>query len=279
MLVRCWGSRGSVSVSGKEFIKYGGDTTCLEIVTDNDGRVIVDAGTGIRKLGSRLVSENSCNINIVLTHPHWDHLLGFPFFKPLYKESCKINVWGPQPTQESVRSMISKTMSPPYFPIELKDIHADINFFSIEGKGFSIGSLNITTIPLNHPNHGAGYRFEENGKSFVFLTDNELTHTHSDGVAYEDYVKFAGGADLLFHDAEYTPEDYTRTKGWGHSVYLDTIRFAMDAGVKALGLFHHNQDRDDKGIDAIVADCRKILKEKGSGMDCFAVADGSEVKL
>jgi phosphoribosyl 1,2-cyclic phosphodiesterase len=279
MLIRCWGSRGSIAVSGKEYIKYGGNTTCLEIVAGNGDLLIVDAGTGIRNLGNRLVREDHCNINIVFTHPHWDHLSGFPFFKPIYQKDCKINVWGPRPTQEAVKSMISKTMAPPYFPIELEDINADINFFGIENRNFRIGSVDITAIPLNHPNQGAGYRFEENGKSFVFLTDNELTHPHSDGLTYEDYVKFAAGADLLFHDAQYTPEDYKHTEGWGHSVYLDTLKFAIDAEVKTLGLFHHNQDRDDVGVDSIEADCRRILKEKGSRIKCFAVAEGSEVKI
>jgi phosphoribosyl 1,2-cyclic phosphodiesterase len=279
MLVRCWGSRGSIAVSGREYIKYGGDTTCLEIVAGNGEMVIVDAGTGIRKLGNRLISEGRCDVNIVLTHPHWDHFSGFPFFKPLYKKGCKINVWGPHPTQESVKGIISKAMSTPHFPVELEDIQAEINFFGIGKRSFRIGSISISSIALNHPNQGAGYRFEENGKSFVFLTDNELAHAHRTDFTYEDYVKFAEGADLLFHDAEYTQEDYEHTEGWGHSVYLDTLKFAIDAGVKTLGLFHHNQDRDDDGVDAIEADCRRILKEKGLSMECFAVAGGSEVKL
>ncbi|MDP2688586.1 MAG: MBL fold metallo-hydrolase, partial [Deltaproteobacteria bacterium] len=120
---------------------------------------------------------------------------------------------------------------------------------------------------------------EEDGKSFVFLTDNELTFHHPTGLHYDSYVKFAKGADLLFHDAEYSREEYRETEGWGHSVYEDTLKLALDAGVKALGLFHHNQDRTDKEVDRIEKICRKKLEEKGSRMKCFAVAAGMEIKL
>ncbi len=279
MLIRCWGSRGSIAVSGREFTKYGGNTTCLEIVAGEDDMVIIDAGTGIRNLGNRLINEERREINIVFTHPHWDHLLGFPFFKPIYKKNYNLNVWGPQPTQKAVKSIISKAMSPPYFPVELDDIHASINFIGIENKNFRIGSLNISTIHLNHPNDGVGYRFDQSGKSFVFLTDNELKHHHPGGLSYGDYVKFAEGADLLYHDTQYRPDEYKQTEGWGHSMYLDTVKFAVDAGVKKLGLFHHDPDRDDSGVDAIEADCKKIIKELGLTTECFAVAEGSEINI
>lgn len=280
MLIRCWGSRGSIAVSGKKYTKYGGDTTCLEVVARNGDMVIIDAGTGIRRLGNRILTEGCRDINIIFTHPHWDHLSGFPFFKPIYKKDCNLNVWGPLPTQQAVKSIISKAMSPPYFPVELEDIHANINFFAIENTSFHIGSLNISTISLNHPNNGVGYRFEDSGKSFVFLTDNELKHHHHPaGLPYEDYVKFAKGADLLYHDAEFRQEEYEETKGWGHSVYQDTVMFAVDAGAKKLGLFHHDPDRDDDGVDAIEADCKKILKEMGSKVECFAVTEDSEVEI
>lgn len=276
MVIRCWGSRGSIAVSGKEFNKYGGDTTCIEVISGAGDLIIIDAGTGIRALGNKLLLGDNRDINLLLTHAHWDHLSGFPFFKPIYRKDFNIKVYGPQTTQDSLKSIISKTMSSPYFPIELEDISASISFRGMGHKNYSIGSVNIATIPLSHPNKGVGYRLEEDGRSFVFLTDNELTHRHPFGLGYDYYVSFARNADLLFHDAEYSREEYKDTKGWGHSVYADTVNLALDAGVKNLGLFHHNQDRIDKEIDDIEAKCKKMILEKGSKMGCFAVATGME---
>ncbi len=279
MIVRCWGSRGSIAVSGEKYIKYGGDTTCVEVESDSGETIIIDAGTGIRPLGNKLIEESAKKLNIIFTHPHWDHLSGFPFFKPLYQKYRSIEVRGPRTTQESVKHIISKTMAPPYFPIELEDIHADVKFESTGPENFKLGSVCVKTIPINHTNRGVGYRLEENGKSFVFLTDNELGHAHPYGLNYEDYVKFTEGADLLFHDAEYTEEDYKHTRGWGHTVYLKALGLAIDSKVKSFGLFHHNQDRSDSEIDKMVADCKDVLKDKAIEMKCFAVSCSSEIKL
>lgn len=279
MIIRCWGARGSISVSGKEYLKYGGDTTCMEVVGDDGDLIIIDAGTGIRALGNKLMREDARKINLLLTHAHWDHLSGFPFFRPIYKKDFEIKVYGPQTTQDSVRNILSKAMSAPYFPVELSDISAKITFHGMGIKDYHIGQISINTIPLSHPNQGAGYRLEDNGKVFVFLTDNELTHHHPTGVDYKDYVKFAKDADVLFHDSEYCRDEYKYTEGWGHSVYLDVLNLALEAGVKSLGLFHHNQDRTDDQVDRIEEDCRNIVAKKGSKMKVFAVATGMEIKL
>ncbi|VAV84618.1 Metal-dependent hydrolases of the beta-lactamase superfamily I [hydrothermal vent metagenome] len=279
MLIRCWGSRGSISVSGKEYIKYGGDTTCIEVVGSSGDIIILDAGTGIRRLGNKLMNEKPAEINIFFTHSHWDHLAGFPFFKPLYHGHSHIHIRGPRTTQDSIMKIVSHTMTPPYFPMELEDIHADIEFLSTTQDTIEIGSMKVKTIPLSHTNRGVGYSIEEDGKSFVFLTDNELTHRHNFGLERSEYVKFSEGADLLIHDAEFTPQEYEHTKGWGHSVYQDALDMAIEAGVKELGLFHHNQDRTDQAIDAINEDCNRIIKEKKVELLCTAIATGTEIKL
>ncbi len=277
MLVRCWGARGSIPVCGKEYIKYGGDTTCIEVRGEEGELIIIDAGTGIRRLGARVVDERVSTIHILLTHPHWDHLLGFPFFRPLYMESSRIHVYGHCATQDSVRNIISRTMLPPYFPVRLEDIHAGLTFHTTEPEGFCIGSIHMKTIPLNHTNRGVGYRLEEGGQSFVFLTDNELTRSHPGGLSYDEYAAFCEGADLLFHDAEYTPSDYM--PGWGHSVYTDALQLAIESGVRRLGLFHHNQERKDSEIDLMVEDCRRTVEKEGAGLEVFAVATGTELNL
>jgi len=280
MLIRSWGSRGSIAVSGSEYLKYGGDTTCIEVVSKKGDLIIIDAGTGIRRLGNKLVKEKRLGINIIFTHLHWDHLSGFPFFKPLYRKESRIEVWGLRTTQDALKKIISKTMSAPYFPVDLEDINADIRFHSTGPESFKIGSVTVKTIPLNHPNGGVGYRLEEDGISFVFITDNELGgHRHPGGMRLEDYVLFSKGADLLFHDAEFTPKDYQRAKGWGHSLYPDALNLALLAGVKRFGLFHHNQDRTDKEVDLIVTACKRITAERRAKMNCFAVATGTEIDI
>ncbi|MBU1964416.1 MAG: MBL fold metallo-hydrolase, partial [Proteobacteria bacterium] len=241
MLIRCWGARGSIPVSGREYLRYGGDTCCFEIRTKDDHIIIIDAGSGIRRLGNHLLAENRHDYTMIFTHTHWDHVMGFPFFKPIYQTDTRIDLAGCPFTRSSFKEMIASVMSPPYFPVNFGDIEADIRYQETCQETFQIGGMTVTPIPISHPNQGRGYRFEEEGRSFVFLTDNELTYRHPGGLKYEDYRAFAKKADLLVHDAEYLPEDYLLTRTWGHSVYTDAVRLALDAGVARLGLFHHNQ--------------------------------------
>jgi phosphoribosyl 1,2-cyclic phosphodiesterase len=266
-------------VSGAEYVKYGGDTTCMEITSRDGDVIIIDAGTGMRRLGGKLLAEGKRRCSVLLTHAHWDHLMGFPFFKPIYMKGMKIGLYGCAYIQESVKQMISQAMVAPYFPVDFGQLAAEFDVHGVCGQSFSIGPVQVTTLPLSHPNQGLGYRFTEDGKSFVFLTDNELTVRHSGGSAYEDYLRFSEGADLLIHDAEYTQEQYQLTKGWGHSVYTDALRLAQEAGARQFGLFHINQERTDRDMDRIVDDCSRIVREKGTGPRCFGVAAGMEIEL
>lgn len=279
MLIRCWGARGSIPVSGKEYIRYGGNTTCLEIRSDNNDIIIVDAGSGIRKLGNTLLKEGVKDMNILFTHAHWDHLLGFPFFKPIYFGGNNIGLFGCPFAQESIERILAPTMTAPYFPVNFSDVAANFVFHKVCDAPFTIGTMEITPILLSHPNQGMGYRFHENGKSFVFLTDNELAYVHKGGLGYKDYVEFSAGADLLVHDSEYLEEEYNVTKMWGHSVYKDALNLALDAGVMNFGLFHHNQERPDDVIDDMVKDCKKIIQERDSFLECFALYEGQEIQL
>jgi phosphoribosyl 1,2-cyclic phosphodiesterase len=279
MLIRCWGARGSIAVSGQEYLAYGGDTTCIEIRTKDDDIIIIDAGSGIRRLGNALLKENRQEISLVFTHAHWDHILGFPFFKPIYFSKTSITMYGCPFAQNSIQDLVLKPMNPPYFPIKFDEVKAAIRTGKECTTRFFIKSMEVVPILLSHPNQGIGYKFIEDGKSFVFLTDNELTYRHPGGLLYEDYAAFARGADLLIHDAEYTPEEYRRTRMWGHSTYVDALRLAIDAGVKRFGLFHHNQDRSDGAVDGLVAACRDEIERRGSGVECFATARDQEIRL
>jgi phosphoribosyl 1,2-cyclic phosphodiesterase len=279
MLIKCWGSRGSIPVSGNEYLKYGGDTTCIEIRTKSDDIIIIDAGTGIRRLGNQLINEGRYEYHFIFTHAHWDHLMGFPFFKPIFYSRSKFLMHRCPFQSNFVETVLAKLMSPPYFPVRYDELLADISYQEACPSPFEIGSVSIEPIPLSHPNRGSGYKFIEDDKSFVFLTDNELGFIHSGGVAYEDYVKFSMKADLLIHDAEYTPEEYEQTKKWGHSMYTEVLDLAFEAEVKHLGLFHLNQDRTDKDMDEIIEICKQRIIVKGQTTDCFAVGCDSTFYL
>ncbi len=279
MHIKSWGSRGSVPVSGKEYVVYGGDTACIEIRTGSGETIIVDAGTGIRRLGKQLIQEGRCHCHLLFTHAHWDHIIGFPFFRPIYLSQSEIHVHGCPFALRYVQTMLSRVMSPPNFPVDFSDVQAHIEIDPGCPEQFAIGSVTVTPIRLSHPNQGSGYKFAEGGKTFVFLTDNELGHLHPGGLAFDDYVEFSAGADLLFHDAEYTGEEYKKFKTWGHSDYHDALNLAIRAGVGQFGLYHLNQDRTDAQMDRIVADCRRIVAEHGSPLECFGVAADMEFEL
>ncbi|UCF95445.1 MAG: MBL fold metallo-hydrolase, partial [Desulfobacterales bacterium] len=178
-----------------------------------------------------------------------------------------------------VETILSKIMAPPNFPVRFADLKARLSYEKACPAEFSIGSIAVIPIPLSHPNGGSGYKFIEDGKSFVFLTDNELGFVHPGGLGYKDYVEFSRGADLLLHDAEYTPKEYKRFIEWGHSAYTDVLNLAHAARVKRLGLFHLNQERTDRGMDRIVAMCQKRIAQKNLGLECFAVASDMTFEL
>ena len=272
MEITCWGSRGSIPVSGKEYLKYGGDTTCLEIRTKSGDIIVVDAGTGIRRLGNKLADEKCSKVHFIFTHAHWDHLMGFPFFKPLYFKRTQMHMHSCPFHNKFVEKILSRVMAPPNFPVKYTDIKAQMHYETECPETLNIGSVAIMPIPISHPNGGSGYRFTEDNKSFVFLTDNELGFVHPGGREFKDYIQFSSQADLLIHDGEYTPQEYKIFKAWGHSVYTDVLDLAVEAGVKKLGLFHLNQERYDDDMDDIVGKCRTQLSANGSGIDCFAVS-------
>ncbi len=279
MIITCWGSRGSIPVSGEGFTLYGGDTTCMEIETRTGEIIIIDAGTGIRNLGNRLPAREGRKVHLLFTHAHWDHIIGFPFFKPLFSRQTTLVLHSGPFTVKGIQRVLSQTMSAPYFPVAFKDISARIEYRETPATGFRIGGLTIAPIPISHPNGGYGYRFTENGKTFVFLTDNELGHRHPQGLSPEAYAEFSADADLLIHDAEFTPEEYKKTIGWGHSAYPDALRLAQQAKVKELGLFHLNQDRTDADVDRLVEAACPRARGNPSPCSCRAVGSGMRWEL
>ncbi|MDG5813526.1 MBL fold metallo-hydrolase [Chitinispirillales bacterium ANBcel5] len=278
MLIHCWGSRGGLPVSGKEFLKYGGDTTCMEIQTNSGERIIIDAGSGIRHLNQISLKENP-HIHLIFTHFHLDHIIGFPFFKPLYTNEAQISIYGYPFTGKGVRHTLEKIINEPFFPAKLSNIPSNVTYIDIDLKPFTIGSVTITPVNLNHPNGGLGFRFEENGKSFVFMTDNELGRKYPDGEKFETYVDFCSYADLLLHDAEFDSTEYPHFKGWGHSKLNDVVKLAHQAQVDQLGLFHINAQRTDDQMDLFTETAQEYLRTHCSSTECFAVGTGFEIEL
>jgi len=282
MKVKIWGCRGSIPSPGRETLIYGGESTCVEITSDSDESIIIDAGSGIRKLGNSLIKEkNNRHLTILFTHAHWDHLSGFPFFKPAYSPEYSISLCGGPVPQNTILQYISHQMEAPYFPVDISEMKADF----ITGcrcdadlcghfPGGKIKSIKCNSIPLNHPNGGYGFKFTSDEKTFAFFPDNELRFAHKGGLAVKEYADFCKNADLLIHDAQYTEDEYKKTKSWGHSTFRDAIDLAITAGVRRLGLFHHDPDRADDVLKNQVDICRKYIADAGSRLDCFACADG-----
>lgn len=279
MIVRCWGSRGSIAVSGGQYVTYGGDTTCLQITAGTGETVIVDAGTGIRRLGNFLLEKKITRYYLLLTHSHWDHVLGFPFFRPLLHSRNQLIVQYRTIGKMTSKDILEQVMSPPFFPIRLAELKADIQFDSGLNNRFNIGSLQIDTIPTSHSAGSLGYRFKENGKTFVFLTDNELGFDHPQSLGIDAYCRFSLNADLLFHDAEYTQDEYQCRKGWGHSSIPHVLDLALKADVGQLGLIHLNQDRSDSEMDTIVQNGNRFFSSKNSHTRCFGVGYTFEIVL
>jgi phosphoribosyl 1,2-cyclic phosphodiesterase len=282
MRFKVWGARGSIPVSGSEHDRYGGDTTCLEVTTSAGDTVILDAGTGIRRLGIDLLerADRPATIHFFLTHAHWDHVMGFPFFKPIYRREYTLRLHWCTYAQESIRSFFKEAMHPPFFPVNLDDIAADLHFSRECADVTEIGPLTVRAFPLNHPNHGFGFRLEENMKSAAFFPDNELGYAHPGGKTFEDYAEFLSGVDWLIHDGEYLRKEYEDfSRGWGHSVFLDTVRLATKAGVKGLILWHLNQERTDDQIDAMVEEARRAARAGGAKLEVLAASTGLTLDL
>jgi len=287
MKVKIWGCRGSIPSPGRETLIYGGESTCIEVISSSGESLIIDAGSGIRKLGNKLISEkNNRQLTILFTHAHWDHLSGFPFFKPAYNPEFSISFCGGPVPQETLMQYIKHQMDPPYFPVDISAMKADFRTgchcdqsLCDHCPGSTIKSIKCHSIPLNHPNGGYGFKLISDNKTFIFFPDNELRYTHKSGLSLKEYIDFCSGCDLLIHDAQYTENEYKKTRSWGHSTFIDAVDLAIDSGVKRLGLFHHDPDRTDNEIFYLVDNCRKHIAAAGSTLECFACAEGMVLKV
>lgn len=276
MIVRIWGTRGSYPVARPDVLHYGGNTSCVEVRV-GDRCVVLDAGTGLRLLGEALTHEPSpprC-IDLLITHTHWDHIIGFPFFAPIYRPDCHLQIYGLLRTQSSLRATIANALSDPLLPLGLEDLRAALHFHEIhEDLCFQLGPIKVTTARANHPYRALAYRLETDEAALVFVPDTgpfhtvlfgderiewtgqPTAHSHDDlstlAAMRERIVDLARGADWLLYDAQFTAEQYERFPHWGHSTADQAREIAEEAGVRELLLFHHDPHRSDAEVDAMV---------------------------
>ncbi|MEJ5328554.1 MAG: MBL fold metallo-hydrolase [Desulfobaccales bacterium] len=258
MQVRFWGTRGSIPAPGPETLEFGGNTTCVEVMLASGRRVIIDAGTGLRLLGNALMAAGEpVHLHLLLTHNHWDHLLGLPFFRPLYREDTEILVDGWPLAFQAMTRVFDDHMGDGFFPVAFDQLQARITFINRVARGpLVLDGVHIDALTLNHPQGCLGFRFREDGRSLVFITDNELGQ--KGGRPWQDFVHFVEGADLLIHDAQYLPEEMDEHRGWGHSTFAEVVRLARDAGVRQVLLTHHDPGRSDAQVQELVARAREL---------------------
>lgn len=293
MRVTFWGTRGSVATPGKSTTKYGGNTACVEI---RAGRqiLIFDAGTGIRELGLKILKEfdtKPLTIHLFISHTHWDHIQGFPFFLPAYSADNRIHVYGPPGRDKSFDKIFRAQMDSDYFPVDLGDMSPNIEVHEVR-ETITIDNLKIDHFYLNHPALTIGYRITEGKKSVVYATDNEPYHgsIHASGriaagdtdlptLLDERFVDFIRGADLYIGEAQYTNDEYEEKMGWGHSSVETTVRFAVEGNTKQLAIFHHDPQHSDAFIDMMVTHARKLVRNYRGKTKCFAAREGLRVDV
>ncbi len=281
MKITFWGTRGSIASPGPDTVVYGGNTTCVEVSLSSGRTMIIDAGTGIRLLGDALIKRGQHgNVHLLITHLHWDHLLGFPFFRPIFDDSCHIVVDGCHRGPEGLKAVFSKDHVDGTWPLSFNDLKARIEprHHLVRGS-LTVDETCVESHPLQHPQGGMGFKFIEKTGVFVFLTDNELRHDGWAGTCFKDFVRFCSNADLLVHDCQYFPEEMAVHRGWGHSDPNSVVRLAIEAGVKKLLLFHHDPWRTDEAVADMVTRCRELLADAHSDIEADAAREGLTVTV
>lgn len=286
--LRFWGTRGSIPSPGPSTVRYGGNTPSVEVRTPSGALVLLDAGTGIRDLGRALIARaNGAPIHgdIFLTHAHWDHIQGIPFFAPAFQPGNRFTIWGAKSLAASIRRVVRDQMSPVVFPVAFEELAATFEFRELADERHASDGFDVRSTPVRHPGGALGYRFGPaggGGASFVYISDNELRADQGDASSERwrsRLIDFLRGARVLIHDATYTEAEYDRHRGWGHSTYGDAVRLAIDAGVETLVLFHHSPDRTDDELDIRLAESRAMAAEAESALRVIAAAEGMELEV
>ena len=289
--VKFWGVRGSLPVPGPSTIGHGGNTSCVEVRADGE-LIVLDAGTGIRNLGLALLGEFKTPIKftLLITHTHWDHIQGFPFFPAAYRPENSIRILSFESTSKDLLSILSHQMESPYFPITMGTMPGNLQVEELRDLTFKIGSIEVRAMFCNHPGVCAAYRLNTSKGSVVYMPDNELLGPQKAGAndpearqfagkKDAEFVEFARGCNVLIIDSQYDRAEYGRFVGWGHSCWEDDVQLAIAAGVKRLVLFHHDPSHDDARLEAKAAGARKLAGASGSSLVVECAKEGASISF
>ncbi len=296
MRIRFWGTRGSLAKPGPSTLRYGGNTACVEARTADGTLLVLDCGTGAHGLGQALQASGVHPLrgHLLITHTHWDHIQGFPFFAPLFVAGNEWDLYAPGGLGQRLETTLAGQMEYTYFPVTLGQLGATIRYHDLVEGRLAVGGAEVVTHYMNHPALALGYRLEVDGVAVVYAVDHEpharcrpqvasvSSREASTTPAHQEdqrHVEFLAGADLVIHDAQYTIDEYAGKIGWGHSPAEWAVDYALAGEVKRLALFHHDPLRDDEAVDRLVETCRQRVEGAGGGLEVFAAAEGQVVEL
>ncbi|MCK5383402.1 MAG: MBL fold metallo-hydrolase [Gammaproteobacteria bacterium] len=279
MKITFYGVRGSIPSPGPDTSRYGGNTSCVHIETASGQDLVLDAGTGIRNLGKRLIEKDS-TINILMSHGHWDHIQGYPFFMPIYQPDRHIRVFTSTNTDHGQIFSLFDQIDGATFPVKANELPSRSECITEDFETqLAMQDICIQRMQLNHPGGGYAYRIEENGASCAYITDNELEPPEKASTTYDQWVEFCHGVDVLIHDAQYLESDMPHKHGWGHSLVSQVRQLAVDAEVGCLVMFHHDPDRTDTEIDFIQKDNDHFFRGKRAPSISLCAAENMQIKL
>ncbi len=291
-LVRFWGTRGSIPTPGRATYRYGGNTSCVEIRTD-DSLFICDGGTGLRELGVDLMRRGTAPISahLLFSHMHWDHIQGFPFFAPAYRPQNHFHIYGTHPGDTRFHSLLSGQMRSAYFPVDFSELNAHVDATDLGPDGARlIDGVMVRCFEQKHPGLSYAYSLERNGRKVVYATDNEIDLTLADPtlpvrepnalrVIPAKFIEFCRGADLLIADGQYTDTEYLKCTGWGHARATTVVDLAVQAGVRQVAIYHHDPMQSDRDVENKIETCRLRAARFGSPLFVFAAREGIEIKV
>jgi phosphoribosyl 1,2-cyclic phosphodiesterase len=275
--VTFWGTRGSIAAAGPATQGYGGNTACVQVEGEDGTCLILDAGTGIRALGLAMAPEIR-RVDILLSHLHMDHIQGLGFFSPLFRQDLEAHLWGPPSATLDLRARLSRYLSPPLFPVRLRDLGSRVELHNAPDEPTTIGGLEVTSDTVIHPGPTVGYRIRENGVSMAYLPDHEPAlgdRDFPDAPAWTSGFDLAAGVDLLVHDAQYFPAERAERVGWGHASTVEAAAFTRLAGARRLSVFHHDPAHDDETIDRLVAEVAAAAPE----VQVSGAAEGATIEI
>ncbi len=273
-----WGTRGSLAAPGADTARYGGNTSCVEVRGPEGSVVVIDAGTGIRALGQSLPADLK-RVDILLTHLHMDHVQGLGFFAPLYNPGVEVHIWGPASTTAPLRTRLMRYLSPPLFPVHLRDLPCQLILHEVPCERLPIGEMVVSASLVCHPGPTVGYRIESKNGSLAYLSDHEPAlgaRNFPESAEWTSGYAIAANVDLLIHDGQYTRDEYLEHVGWGHSAAEDAVNFAKLAQVKELVLFHHDPNRTDAEVDQLL---ETTMARMQTPFAVTAAAEGTTVDI